>query len=170
MRLPDSSTGLSRSEAYDERMIIRTGKRLQSGITLVDVCLALGILGIMSAGAIGSLRYGLFTMQLARENQRATQIALAKVETIRIYNWNQVTNGTFIPRTFTEVYDPTAPANAQGAVYSGTLSITNFPLNTSIAANMREMIVTLNWTTRTVAHTRTVTTYIAKDGMQNYVY
>jgi type II secretory pathway pseudopilin PulG len=170
MGLRHSSTHLSRFEAQNGIMTIRCGKRLQSGVTLVDVCVALGLLGIMSAGAIGSLRYGLFTMQLARENQRATQVALAKVETIRIYNWNQVTNGTFIPTTFTEDYDPSAPANSRGAVYTGTLTITNFPSNTSIAANMREMIVTLNWTTRDVAHTRTVITYIAKDGMQNYVY
>ena len=151
-------------------MRIRGGKKPRSGVTLVDVILAIALLGVMAGGVLGCFRYGLFVMQLARENQRATQIALAKVETIRIYNWSQVTNGTFIPTAFTDVYDPTGPTNGRGAIYTGTLCITNFPLNTSCAANMRQLTVTLNWTTRNVSHTRSVSTYIAKDGMQNYVY
>jgi Tfp pilus assembly protein PilV len=151
-------------------MKIPCGKKTQTGVTLVDVVIAMAVLGIMSGGVLGCMRYGLLVMQLARENQRATQIALAKVETIRIYNWSQVTNSTFIPTTFTEVYDPTGPTNGQGAIYSGTLCITNIPFSTSCAANMRQLTVTLNWTTRSVQHTRSVSTYVAKDGMQNYVY
>jgi type II secretory pathway pseudopilin PulG len=136
----------------------------------VDVIVAIALLGVMAGGVLGSFRYGFFVMQLARENQRATQIMLAKVETIRLYNWDQVNSNGFIPATFTEVYDPQATTGAQGVSYSGTLAISNFPLATSCAANMRQLTVTLSWTTRTVPHTRSITTYIAKDGIQNYVY
>ena len=38
------------------------------------------------------------------------------------------------------------------------------------AADLRELTVTLNWNTRGIPHTRSITTYIAKDGIQNYVF
>ena len=151
-------------------MRIRCGKKIERGLTLVDVIMAIALLGVMAGGVLGSFRYGFFVMQLARENQRATQIMLAKIETIRLYNWDQVNSNGFIPATFTDVYDPQAPTNSQGAVYSGTMSIGAYPNASSCAANMRQLRVTLNWTTRSVTHNRSITTYIAKDGIQNYVY
>jgi hypothetical protein len=138
-------------------------------MTLVDVVMAVAVLGVMAGGIFGSFRYGFFTLQLVRENQRATQIILEKVETLRLYNWEQLTNGVYtLPDEF---YDPQASANSQGTTYSGTITVTNCPLVSSYAANMRQLIVTLNWTTRgAIPHTRSITTYIARDGIQNYVY
>ena len=140
-------------------------------MTLVDVVMAVALLGIMASGIFGSFRYGFFTLQLLRENQRATQIILEKVETIRLYNWDQVTstNG-FIPATFPDVYDPQAPAGAQGTTYNGTVTVAPCSLASSYAANLRQLTVTLSWTSRGIPRTRSLTTYIAKDGIQNYVY
>jgi hypothetical protein len=140
-------------------------------MTLVDVVMAVAVLGIMASGIFGSFRYGFFTLQLVRENQRATQILLEKVETLRLYSWDQVTstNG-FIPATFTDDYDPQAAIGNRGATYDGTLRITPSSLSSSYAANLRELTVTLAWNTRGIPHTRTFKTYIAKDGIQNYVY
>ena len=140
-------------------------------MTLVDLVMAVGVLGVMAGGIFGSFRYGLLTLQLVRENQRATQVILEKVETIRLYSWDQVANSPgFIPATFTDVYDPQATNGCQGATYHGTVTVTNCSLSSSYAANLRQLTVTLSWTTRDVPHTRSLTTYIAKDGIQNYVY
>ena len=150
-------------------MNIRCAKKPESGMTLVDIVMAAAMLGIMASGIFGSFRYGFFTLQLLRENQRATQVILEKVETLRLYNWEQLTNGVYtLPNEF---YDPQAPANSQGATYSGTVTVTNCPLVSSYAANLRQLTVTYHWTTRgTIPHTRSITTYIAKDGIQCYVY
>ena len=70
-------------------------------MTLVDVVMAVALLGVMASGIFGSFRYGFFTLQLVRENQRATQILLEKVETIRLYSWDQVQpTNNFIPAIF----------------------------------------------------------------------
>jgi len=139
-------------------------------MTLVDLVMAVGVLGVMAGGIFGSFRYGLFTMQLVRENQRATQVILEKVETIRLYSWDQVRSNGFIPATFTDVYDPQATTNAQGVTYHGTVQVAPCSLASSYAANLRQLTVTLTWTTRDIPHTRSLTTYIAKDGIQNYVF
>ena len=154
-------------------MRIRYVKQSESGVTLVDVIMAIALLGVMASGIFGSFRYGFFTLQLARENQRATQILLEKVETIRLYSWDQVNPpGRSIPYTFPlrAVYDPQAAAGAQGTTYDGTVAVSNCPSGSSYSANMRQVTITLNWTTGTIAHKRSLTTYVAKDGLQNYVY
>jgi len=151
-------------------MRIHCASKPESGMTLVDVVMAVAILGVMAGGIFGSFRYGFFTLQLVRENQRATQILLEKVETIRLYNWDQVNSNGFIPATFPDVYDPQAAAGFQGTSYSGTVTIANCPLTSSYAADLRQLTVTLSWTTRGIPHTRSLTTYLAKDGIQNYVY
>ena len=81
-----------------------------------------------------------------------------------------VSNG-FVPATFTEVYDPQGVSSGnQGITYNGKVAVTSCPLGTSYSSKLRQLTVTLNWTTRDIPHTRTLTTYIAKDGLQNYVY
>ena len=152
-------------------MRIRGCRKPDSGVTLVDVIMAVALLGVMASGVFGSFRYGFFTLQLARENQRATQILLEKVETLRLYSWDQVNATNFIPANLPpEYYDPQAATGAQGTVYNGTVTLANCLLTNSYAANLRQVTVTMNWTTRNIPHTRSITTYIAKDGIQNYVY
>src|SRR5260221_2759122 len=105
-------------------MRIYPSKKRNRAMTLIEVVLATGIISITGAGVIGSVNYGLFIMRVARENQRATQVMLEKLEAIRLYNWSQVTNPGFIPSSFTAPYDPTAAVSSQGTTYYGTMSIT----------------------------------------------
>jgi len=139
-------------------------------MTLVELVTSVAVLGVMAGGIFGSFRYGFFSLELLRENQRATQVILEKVETIRLYNWDQVNVNGFIPATFTERYDPQATTCSQGVTYTGTVVVTNCSLTSSYATNIKQLTITLSWSTRNIPHTRTLTTYIAKDGLQNYVY
>jgi len=149
-------------------------RKSEHASTIVEVIVATVIITIAAAGIISSINYGLFVMKLARENSRATQIMLERLESVRLYDWTEVTNAGFVPTLFTDVYDPQSDTNSQGAVYSGTLTVAN-PVFSSTApsysGNMRQFTVTLQWTTDgRVPHSRSLSTYVAKDGMQNYVY
>ena len=152
------------------------GKLSQSASTLVETIIATGILGIMGAGVLGSVNYGMFTIRLARENARATQIMVEKLESIRLYNWSEVISNGFVPATFTDVYDPQGATNLQGTVYSGTMTVSNidnsmFGGGAAYSANIRQFTVTLTWNTfGKINHTRSLSTFVARDGIQNYVY
>lgn len=140
-------------------------------MTIVEVVISTFILSIMAAGIIGCFAYGFFVMQLARENQRATQIMLEKLETVRLYNWDQVLTTGFIPASFTDIYDPQAPEGSQGVTYQGTVAVAPVAFANGYSADMRQITVTLTWTSlRNLTRTRSVTTLVAKDGVQNYVY
>lgn len=142
---------------------------MHAGTTLAEVVFSVAILGVCMAGLMGALANGFFGMQLTRENQRATQILMEQTEMIRLYNWDQINAPGFIPTNFTAVYDPQT-TNGQGVTYTGTVSIATFPYATSYATNMRQLTLTLNWATKGISRTRSVTTFISKDGLQNYVY
>jgi Tfp pilus assembly protein PilV len=139
--------------------------------TLAEILVSMVTISIGAAGLMACFGYGFFTIELIRDNQRATQIMLEKVETLRLYSWDQVNSNGFIPATFTATYDGTTNLNgSSGTIYTGALAITTFPYNTSYSNKMRQLTITLNWNTKNVARTRTLTTYLAKDGIQNYVY
>lgn len=139
--------------------------------TLIEVVIAVVILAIAGAGIIGSINYGMFMMRLARENARATQVMIEKLESIRLYNWSEVNSNGFVPATFTNVYDPQGASGQQGAVYLGTMTVSNVPFAGSYGTNMRQFTVTLQWVTAgRINHNRAMSTYVARDGVQNYVY
>ncbi len=152
-------------------MRIRRAKKGQTGLTIVEAVFAMAVLAMMGTALMGSYSFGFLSIDLARENQRATQILLEKVETLRLYRWDQVLTAGFIPTSFTEAYDPQAAAGSQGVTYTGTVSIGAVPFDSDYSTNMREIDITLQWTSpNNLVHTRQATTYIAKDGLQNYVY
>jgi type II secretory pathway pseudopilin PulG len=155
-------------------MKIYCARKSSGGTTLPEVILAVAILAIMAAGIITSFNYGFFVMRLARENQRATQIIMEKAETIRLYNWDQINAVGYISNAFTEVYDPQAPAGSQGVTYHGTLNLTNVDFSPlpAYSTNLKQVTVTVTWQSGAggITRTRHMSTLVAKDGIQNYVY
>lgn len=152
-------------------MTIQINPRAETGATLVEVVMSTAILAIVAGGLMGAFAHSFKVMQLARDNQRATQILVEKVETIRLYSWDQVNSNGFIPSTFSAVYDPQAKPGFQGTVYAGNLTVTNVPYSASYSTNLRQLIVALRWTNAGgLPHFRNLSTVIARDGLQNYVY
>ncbi len=147
----------------------RTNKT-EAGTTLVEVVFSVAILAICFGGLMGALANGFFGMQLTRENQRATQILMQEAEMIRLYNWDQVNTAGFIPTSFTTVYDPNSTTGNYGCTYTGTVAISAVPFAANYASNMRQLTMTINWTTKGIARTRKLVTLVSKDGLQNYVY
>jgi type II secretory pathway pseudopilin PulG len=151
--------------------VIPARRKGQRAATLVEVVIATCILSIMGAGITSSIYYGFNMMRLARENARATQVMVEVLESVRLFNWSQVTSNGFIPKQFTNCYDPQGAIGQQGPFYYGSIAVSNCPIGTSYATNMRQMTVSLQWSTMgKIDHSRSMSTYISRDGIQNYVY
>jgi len=149
----------------------RTGVRRrlkQSGFSLVEVTVGMAVIGTTSIALFSGFTSGFFTMQMARENLRATQIMLEKTETLRLYSWDQINTVGFIPPTFTARYDPNSTNS--GIVYSGTIAISPCNLATSFSNDMRTVTVTLSWATGSLPRSRSFSTYISRNRIQNYIY
>jgi type II secretory pathway pseudopilin PulG len=139
-----------------------------AAFSLIEVLVAVVVVGTSAVAMFSGINTGFFTMQLARENLRATQIMLEKTETLRLYNWDQISKLNVIP--IEENYDPYSTSTNSGIIYRGEVRIAAAPLSTSYSANLKLVTVTLNWTTGRLPRTRSFTTYITQNGLQAYIY
>lgn len=143
-------------------------KQRTYAFTLIEVLVGTAIFGIMFTSLYAGLSSGLAVIRSNRENLRATQIMLEKMETIRLYNWDQVNSNGFIPVAFSAPYWPNDGSN--GMQYHGTMSVTNVPFTLSYSTNMRQVILNISWHSGSVTHQREMRTYISRYGLQNYIY
>ena len=155
------------------RMVLHKNAR-DPGFTLIEVLIAVSIVSIVFVSLYAGMSSAVGFVQLSRENLRATQILQEKMETIRLYTFDQINTPGFIPESFTEAFYSTNNSGVAGAgdfIYNGTVSIkTPSEFTESYATNMRQVTVTLTWTSGRVPRSRIMQTFIARSGLQNYIY
>lgn len=141
----------------------------QRGTSFIEVLVSLAVMGIVFVSLYAGFSSGFGIIQLARENLRATQIMLEKMETIRLYTWTQINSNGFIPTTFTNYYDPNR-MDVRGVEYHGTLRITDAPITADYGTNMRMVTVEVSWVCGEVPRRREMSTLVSRYGLQNYIY
>src|ERR1700747_3392415 len=88
--------------------------RSTAGFTLVEAAVSLTIGAIMLTSLFGAFASGFATVRSNRENLRATQIMISRLEGIRLCTFAQLTNTVYNPGTFTESFDPKDDATHSG--------------------------------------------------------
>ena len=129
------------------------------------------ILALATVSLFALLTAGFAMVQLNRDNLRATQIMLNRVEGLRLYNWGDVTSGS-IPSSFTETYSGTFGTN-QGTVFTGQMTIgpaIQSPASGYSSNLMRSVTIQITWTNGQQQHTRQMSTYVSAYGLQNYIW
>ena len=63
---------------------------LETGYTLVEALAAAVIPGFVGASVYWGLASGFTLIQTTRENLRATQVMLQKIEAIRLFTWSEI--------------------------------------------------------------------------------
>lgn len=142
----------------------------RAAFTLVEVMISSAVMGTVMVSIYGGLTAGFALTQSARENLRATQIMIEKFETIRLYTWDQVNTAGFIPASFTNYYSEIQGVTNSGLRYVGTVSIADTGLTSSYAANMKKVTIQVTWNPGNFQRARQMSTFVAKSGLQNYVY
>jgi type II secretory pathway pseudopilin PulG len=146
-------------------------RRQRSGFTLVEVLIATLGVGIMTVTLYMAFGQGFAIIQVARENLRATQVLQEKLETMRVYNWDQINEENFIPNTFTEPFYAVGDNDNGGFDYTGQVLITNAaPVDASYTNSLRWVIVQVEWTSGGVVRQREMRTLVSEFGLHQYVY
>jgi type II secretory pathway pseudopilin PulG len=144
----------------------------QSGHSLVEVMVAISVLGFMIVSLYAGFSSGFAVLRVARENLRATQILAERMEVIRLVKWDDVKQPGFIPRTFTAPFyanDETNTTTGQFA-YSGTVTLNDAPIGETYAQDLQMVHINLSWVSGNITRTREMSTFVSKYGLQNYVY
>lgn len=157
--------------------------RLEQAFAMIEVLVAVMILGVMMVSLYAGMSSGFAVTQAARENLRATQIMIERLEGVRLYTWNQLCFSNWIPTNFTTSYYPFAAAGeSTGTTYRAMMTVatpTATTMTPSVTYGDRMRVITMRvfWTnyygpkmTNKLVRSRSMTTYTARDGIQNYVY
>ena len=145
-------------------------KSRSCAFSLVEVVIAMSVVGVSGIALLSGISSGMLTMQMARENVRATQILVEKTETLRLYSWDQINTTNFIQTSFVERYDPNSTNGGQGLSYTGTIAIASVPMTTAYSDEMKQVTVSLSWRTGGINRNRSFRTFVARNGLQNYIY
>jgi prepilin-type N-terminal cleavage/methylation domain-containing protein len=140
-----------------------------AAFSLVEVMVAVSIGGIVFVSLYAGFSSGFAVIQLARENLRGAQILQEKMETIRLYTWDQINKEGFIPTNFTDVFY-VGTQSASGLTYTGTVHIANAPLTETYSNDLKLVTVEVTWSSAEILRKRRMESLISRYGLQNYIY
>jgi prepilin-type N-terminal cleavage/methylation domain-containing protein len=154
---------------------LRPGRSVRSAFTLPEILITVVMLGIIVISLYAGLSAGFTLVQLSREDLRATQVLMEKIEAVRLCTWNQLAS---FPRSFQQRFDPVSKNNpVSNIIYHGTVSIElpdAIPDSAPYKTNMRLVTVALYWTNQhgsdSVVRSRQMQTEVARYGQQNYLW
>jgi type II secretory pathway pseudopilin PulG len=152
-----------------------TTQRRNRGFSLVEAVVGMALLGLVCMALFSGLFNSTFSVHLARENLRATQIMAEKLDTIRLYSWKQLTNETYIREDFNAPLHPPDPlsppqTNSSSAVYEGALYIESAPISEVYGKDLRLVTVELKWKTGGLQRNRSMSTLVSRYGTHKYIY
>ncbi len=166
-----------------QSVILAESSRGVRAFSLIESMVAACIVGVLFTSLYAGITAGFGALNSARENLRATQVMIDKMETLRLYSWTQVStfgsSTSYIPSTFTESFYPTTTnysvsivstgATGSGFVYYGTVNVTNAGFTENYSNSVKLVTITLNWTNG-VRRSQSMSTYVGQYGIQNYIY
>jgi len=163
----------------------RSGSRQFNAFTLIEVMISMAVVAMMFVSLYAGISQGLAVISTARENMRATQIMIEKIELLRLYSWDQMNAPGFIPGAFAERLMPSSTTNSSttastvqglaapsgaGTVSVGTIQLGAAPVSDGYTNAMRLATLTVTWTNGNVRRTRSMQTLVAQRGIHDYVY
>lgn len=185
-------------------MVIRFRSEGSSGVaqgarrafTIIELLISAAIAAIILAAVFATISSSFGILTVTRQNLRATQIIVSRLEGLRLEAWDQTNqlsqlfNTGYLPTNFVEYFYPLGLSGStnEGIAYYGTMSVsqlTNQTLQTEVfgatvppyATNMALVTVTLSWTNSVTGmsaqgtvHTRSMDTLVSEFGIQNYVF
>ena len=135
----------------------------------------MGLLGITFVAMLGSLNWVVSGVQWARESARATQLMEEKLDTLRLYSWDQLNTPGFISTNFVSTFSTlengaAVPAYDRGLIYTGTVTIGSAPLTEAYGSQVKLVTVSLRWNSGHRPRLAQMSTFVAQYGMQSFVY
>ncbi|HKQ40442.1 MAG TPA: hypothetical protein VJ063_20395 [Verrucomicrobiae bacterium] len=148
----------------------RNGKK---AFFLLEAVIGMALLGLVMMAMYTGLCTTTFSVQLSRENLRATQIMTETLDTIRLYGWKKI-NPIYIqtvPTLPLYVDDPSKAGNdASTRVFTREITLEPAPIAEPYGVDMQVVTVKLTWQTGKLKRTRTMSTMVSKYGLNRYVY
>jgi type II secretory pathway pseudopilin PulG len=152
----------------------RLGARARRALafTLVETLVATSLAAVILPALYASIAAGFAMLQVTRENLRANQIIVQRMEAIRLAPYKTLLDPTSYPTNYTDYFYPGGTTNGTaGTAYSVTynLALPSSLMPPGYRTNVTLVTVAASWTSGKAVHTRSMQTYVARYGVQRYV-
>ena len=147
-------------------------RKASFGFTLVETIVATVVAATMLSAHYLAFAGGFAIVTVTREDLRASQIMLQRMEAIRLSGYSQLTNPAAYPPSVTQYYDEKGKTNGNGGVAYTVTHQTASALGSlppSYRSNLTEVTVGVSWASGKVTRSRSMHTYVARYGVQSYV-
>ena len=139
-----------------------------AAFSMIEVLFAMLIVGMMVVALYAAIATSTSWLRDSQENQTVNQIMSEKLDTIRLYNWDQINSNGFIQTNFTVGNDP-ARTNSS-AYYTGRVALLKNPVAETYASNLVQVTVNVAWVSPTGrAQNRSMSTFVTTYGIQSFV-
>jgi len=146
------------------------------GFTLVETMVATLVAAITLSAHFLAFASGFAIVTVTREDLRASQIMLQRMEAIRLSGFSQLTDTTKYPTNTTEYYDQKGKTNGNGGTaYTVTYAtkpgyqLVDTTMPNAYRTNVMEVTVGVSWKSGTAMRNRSMRTYVARYGVEKYV-
>jgi type II secretory pathway pseudopilin PulG len=156
----------------------RVDRRRRGGFSLLETCVGMAVVGVTFSALYSGMTFGIGNVQRARETLRATQVMAEKLDTIRLYTYDKIATPGYVPGTFTAPFAPVVSGLSAlgvtntGFTYHGTVTIdTNLSgVSGTYKKDLLQVTVDLAWTNQGAPRAASMSTFVARNGLQTYVY
>ena len=136
-----------------------------AAFTMMEVVFAMAIIGFLVVALYAAIATSVGLVKSCQENERVTQILSEKMDTIRLYNWDQIRSNGFVATNFTVVADPLS-ANST-PYYTGQIAVVQAPVGSLYRSNLLQVTVNVNWVSGSRPQNRSMTTFVARYGLNS---
>lgn len=135
---------------------------------MVEVLFAMAIVGILVVTLYGAIATSTSWVRMCQENEAATQILSEKLDTIRLYSFDQLTKSNgFLQTNFTVGIDPLLTNSTP--YYTGRVILAQDPVTEAYKSSLVKVTVNLTWVSGLRPQSRSMTTFVATNGLQSYI-
>jgi len=135
----------------------------RSAFTLVEVLFAMAIIGIVIVTMYAAIANSASWVRICQENETVTQILSEKLDTIRLYNWDQINSNGFLLTNFTVAIDPNQTNSA--SYYTGRVTIVQAPIVEPYRTNLYQVTVDVRWVSGSRPQNRSMSSFITQYGL-----
>src|SRR5437764_15451154 len=119
-------------------------RRRNQAFSIIEAMVAVALMGLVFVSLYAGISNGFAFAKVTRENLRATQILQEKMETIRLYTWEQLNTSAFVPTNFFEGFYASGTTNS-GLVYTGRVTIVSAPVTEAYSNDLKMVTIQLSW-------------------------
>jgi Tfp pilus assembly protein PilE len=143
--------------------------RACGGFTLVEAVFAVLASAVMLIALYASFTTGFSILKVTREDLRATQIILDRMEKVRLLPYSQLGNPSVYPASTIETNGPGGVAYT--VTFTTATNLVSMPPDIQGGYRSKISLVTVkvSWKSGNVLRERSMQTYVARSGIQSYV-